>query len=110
MNELSTAVQRRLEVPLLIAAVLTVPMVAIHESEPGGALEVIAAVLNWVTWLAFAFELVVMLAVVPDRRTWLRRNPFDLIIVVLTPPVLPPGLQGLRVLRVLRLLPLLRLT
>jgi voltage-gated potassium channel len=50
-----------------------------------------------------------MLAVVPDRRAWLRHNPLDLIIVVLTPPILPPGLQGLRVLRVLRLLRLLRL-
>jgi voltage-gated potassium channel len=110
MNELSTSVQRTLEIPLMVAAALTVPMVAITESHPGGALEAIADILNWVTWLAFAFELVVMLAVVPDRRAWLRRNPIDLIIVVFTPPVLPPGLQGLRVLRLLRLLPLLRLT
>jgi voltage-gated potassium channel len=45
-----------------------------------------------------------MLAVVPDRGAWLRRNPLDLFLVVFTPPVLPPGLQGLRVLRLLRLL------
>ena len=109
MNELSTSVQRRLEIPMSIAAALTLPMVAITESHVGGALHTVAVILNWVTWLAFAFELVVMLAVVPDRGEWLRRNPLDLILVVFTPPVLPPGLQGLRVLRLLRLLRLLPL-
>ena len=108
MDELSTSVQRRLEVPMAIAAALTVPMVAITESHPGGALETFADILNWATWLAFLFELVVMLAIVPDRALWLRRNPLDLVLVVFTPPLLPPGLQGLRVLRLLRLLRLRR--
>jgi voltage-gated potassium channel len=110
MDERSMSVERRLEIPLMIAAALTLPMVIITESHPGGALEQIADILNWVTWLAFAFELVVMLAVVPDRKAWLRRHPLDIVIVVLTPPILPPGLQGLRVLRLLRLLRLLQLT
>lgn len=110
MDARSTRVAERLDTPLLIAAALTLPMVAITESEPGGALEAIAHILNWVTWTAFLVELVVMLAVVPDRRAWLRHNPLDLIIVVLTPPILPPGLQGLRVLRILRLLRLARVT
>jgi voltage-gated potassium channel len=51
----------------------------------------------------------VMLSVVPNRRKWLRHHPLDLFLVVFTPPVLPPGLQGLRVLRLLRLTRLLRL-
>jgi len=37
---------------------------------PGGALETVAVVLNWVTWLAFLVELVIMLSVVPDRKAW----------------------------------------
>jgi voltage-gated potassium channel len=65
--------------------------------------------LNWVTWLAFAFELVVMLSVVPDWRRWLREHPLDVAIVLLTPPLLPAALQSLRVFRLLRLLRLLRL-
>jgi voltage-gated potassium channel len=109
MDARSTRVAEILNTPMLIAAALTLPMVAITESHPGGALEDIAVILNWVTWTAFAIELVVMLAVVPERLTWIRHHPLDLIIVVLTPPVLPPGLQGLRVLRMLRLLRLLRL-
>jgi voltage-gated potassium channel len=109
MDARSTRVAERLNTPMLVAAALTLPMVAITESHPGGLLEDVAVVLNWVTWLAFAVELVVMLAVVPDRRLWLRHHPLNLIVVVFTPPVLPAGLQGLRVLRMLRLLRLLRL-
>jgi voltage-gated potassium channel len=109
MDARSTRVAEALNTPMLIAAALTLPMVAISESHPGGALQDVAHVLNWVTWSAFALELVVMLAVVPDRREWLRHHPLDPFIVVFTPPILPAGLQSLRVLRLLRLTRLLRL-
>jgi len=109
MDARSTRVAERLNTPMLIAAALTLPMVAISESHPGGTLEDVARLLNWVTWVAFLIELVVMLAVVPNRRQWLRHHPLDAIIVLFTPPVLPPGLQSLRVLRLLRLVRLLRL-
>lgn len=109
MDARSTRVAEILNTPMLIAAALTLPMVAISESHPGGALEDVARALNWITWTAFAIELVVMLAVVPNRRKWLRHHPLDPFIVVFTPPILPAGLQGLRVLRLLRLTRLLRL-
>jgi voltage-gated potassium channel len=109
MDERSTRIRERLNTPMLIAAALTLPAVAIMESKPGGTLEDTAIVLNWVTWLAFVIELGVMLSVVPDKKAYLRRHPLDVVIVLLTPPVLPAGLQGLRVLRMLRLLRLLRL-
>lgn len=109
MDARSTRVAEVLNTPMLIAASLTIPTVAIGESHPGGWLEAVAIALNWITWLAFATELVTMLAVVPNRRAWLRHNPLDLVIVVFTPPVLPAGLQSLRVLRLLRLLRLARL-
>ncbi len=109
MDARSTRVAERLNTPMLIAAALTLPMVAISESHPGGVLEDVARVLNWVTWTAFAIELVVMLAVVPNRRAWLRHHPLDPFLVIFTPPILPAGLQGLRVLRLLRLTRLLRL-
>ncbi len=69
----------------------------------------IAGVLNWAIWIAFAVELVVMLAVVPDKWRWLRSHPLEVVIVLLTPPFVPSSLQALRALRVLRLLRLLRL-
>src|SRR6201995_3798123 len=96
MDARSTGVAEKLSTPMLIAAALVLPSVALSESRPGGALETIAIILNWVTWTAFLIELLVMLAVVPDRRTWLRHNPLDLFLVVFTPPVLTHGLKGLR--------------
>ncbi|HZE00579.1 MAG TPA: hypothetical protein VE155_02255, partial [Pseudonocardiaceae bacterium] len=84
MDERSTRVAETLNTPMLIAAALTLPMVAISESHPGGGLESVAHVLNWVTWVAFLIELVVMLAVVPDRRLWLRHHPLDPFIVIFT--------------------------
>ena len=94
MDARSTRVAEILNTPMLIAAALTLPMVAITESKPGGTLESVAIVLNWATWVAFAIELVTMLIVVPDRRTWLRHNPLSPVIVILTPPLLPAGLQS----------------
>ncbi len=109
MNARAIKWRERLNTPMLIAAALTLPTVAITESKPGGTLEDVAIVLNWITWIAFLVELVVMLSVVPNRWAWVRRHPLDVIIVFLTPPVLPAGLQSLRVLRLLRLLRLFRL-
>lgn len=98
-----------MQTPLMIAAALTIPSVALTEAHVGGTLETIAGFLNWAIWIAFAIELVVMLALVPDRKKYLRHHPVELIVVLLTPPLLPPGLQSLRVIRLLRLLRLLKL-
>jgi voltage-gated potassium channel len=108
MDARSTRVAEALNTPMMIAAALTIPTVAISEAHPSGWLKTVAVTLNWITWVAFTIELGVMLAVVPSRRVWLRHHPLDLVIVFLTPPVLPPGLQSLRALRLLRLLRLLR--
>lgn len=101
--------ERIMNTPLMIAAALTLPSVALSETHVGGTLEVIAQILNWGTWIAFAIEFVVMLILVPDRKKYLRHHPVEIIVVFLTPPVLPPGLQALRVIRLLRLLRLLKL-
>jgi hypothetical protein len=50
-----------------------------------------------------------MLAVVRDRRRWLREHPVEVISTVFTPPFLPTSLAAARVLRLFRLLRLLRL-
>ncbi|HNC15268.1 MAG TPA: potassium channel family protein [Solirubrobacterales bacterium] len=101
--------ERIMNGPLMVAAALTLPSVALTEAHMGGPLEVIAQILNWGTWIAFAIEFVVMLALVPDRGKYLRHHPVEIIVVFLTPPVLPPSLQSLRAIRLLRLLRLLKL-
>lgn len=96
--------QRRLEWPLLVAALLTVPAIAIEQSDAGEPWDTLAVVLNWTIWLAFLGEAVLMLRVVDDRWKWIRDHPLEVAIVLLTPPFLPASLQAARVFRLLRLL------
>lgn len=93
---------------MLVAAGLVVPLLLLQRetSEPWAT---VATVLNWGTWLAFVVELVVMMAVVPDRRAWIRAHPLEVLVTLLTPPVLPAGLAAARALRLLRVFRLLRL-
>jgi len=109
VDERSRRIAKRFEVPMLIAALLVIPVIVVEQSDVGEPWRTIAGVLNWAIWIAFAVELVVMLAVVPDKWRWLRSHPLEVVIVLLTPPFLPSSLQALRALRVLRLLRLLRL-
>jgi voltage-gated potassium channel len=108
MDYRSKRIAKRFEWPVLIAALLVIPVIVIEESDVGQRWTTLAEVLNWAIWLAFALELIVMLAVVPSKATWLRENPLEVAIVVLTPPFLPAALQALRAFRLLRLLRLIR--
>lgn len=101
--------QARLEAPLLVASLLTIPAIAIEESSLTGAWDTFAVVLDWLIWLAFLLEAVVMLSLVSNRGRWLREHPLDVAILVLTPPFLPAALQAARVFRLLRVLRLLKL-
>jgi voltage-gated potassium channel len=107
MDERSEQIAARLEPPLLFAALLTIPALVIEGSSAGSDAQTVAAVLNWIIWLAFTAEAVVMLAVVPDRRAWIRGHLLEIAIVVLTPPFGPAALQSARALRLLRLLRLM---
>jgi hypothetical protein len=108
VNERAARAERRLELPVLVAALLVVPVIVIEESSLGQPWDTIGVALNWASWLTFLAEAVVMLSVVPDRRAWLRRHPIEVAVVVLTPPFLA-ALAPVRLLRVLRLLRLVRL-
>jgi voltage-gated potassium channel len=109
VDERSEQIARRFDIPMLVAALLVVPVVAVEQSSLGEPWRTLAAVLNWAIWLAFASEVVVMLAVVPQKWKWVREHPLEVFIVVATPPFVPTGLAGARALRLLRLVRLLRL-
>jgi voltage-gated potassium channel len=109
MDERSDRLAQRFETPLLIAAVLTIPVTILQLLPPPDPWRTLADVLNWAIWLTFLADVVVMLAVVPSRRRWLRQNPIDVAIVLFTCPVLAAVIQSARVLRLVRLLRFLRL-
>lgn len=58
---------RRFEVPVLIAALLVIPVIVIEESNVGDTWKTLGAILNWAIWITFALEVVVLLAVVPSK-------------------------------------------
>jgi voltage-gated potassium channel len=101
-------IQDRFEWPVVVAALLTIPILVIQESDFGETWGTVATVLNWVTWLTFFGEAVVMLAVVPDRHKWLRHHLLDVAVVVLTPPFAPQAWQNGRLFRLVRLLRVFR--
>jgi voltage-gated potassium channel len=107
VNERAERIEQRFEIPILVAALLVIPVIAIEQSSLGEPWPTIATVANWLIWGAFLAEVVVLLSVVSDRWRWIREHPLDLAIVILTPPFLPASLQALRVFRLLRLLRLL---
>jgi voltage-gated potassium channel len=84
MDERSRLIAERFELPMIIAALLVIPVIVIEESPVGEPWDTIAAVLNWLIWLAFLTEAVAMLAVVPDRWRWLREHPVEVVVVVAT--------------------------
>ena len=91
----------------MFAVVLVIPIIVAEQSDAGEPWATLAGVGNWLVWLLFLAEVVVMLAVVPDRGRWLREHPLEVAIVVLTPPFLPASMQALRVFRLLRVLRLI---
>ncbi len=101
-------VQERFEWPVVVAALLTVPLLVVQESDLGDPWTTLATIFNWVTWTVFLAEAVVMLAIVPDRRRWLLRHLVDVAVVVVTPPFAPAGWQSGRLFRLVRLLRLVR--
>jgi voltage-gated potassium channel len=108
VDQRSERIQRAFEWPVVIAALLTIPILVIDESHLGQPWQAIGTVLNWGTWFTFAVEVGVMLWVVPRKRTWLRMHLLDVAITVLTPPFAPTAWQAGRIFRLFRFLRLLR--
>jgi voltage-gated potassium channel len=109
VDERSERIAQRFQWPMIVAALLVIPVIWIEAAEPGEPLETIGQFLNWLTWLAFLTELVVMVYVSPRPTEWVRRHPLDAIVVVLSPPFIPGSLAALRLLRLGRVLRLARL-
>ena len=101
--------QERLEWPVMIAALSTIPVILVQDSDLGQPWDAVALVLNWAAWLMFVGEATIMLSIVPDRARWLRHHVIDIAVVILTPPFAPAAWQSGRLFRLIRLLRLVRL-
>src|SRR3954451_854728 len=105
MNARAQAAERAFTVPVMVAALLVIPLLVLDSRDLGGAWPTVLSVANWAIWLTFVAEAVVLLWLVDRRWAWLPDHPLDLAIILVSFPPLPTS--GL--IRLLRLLRLLRL-
>ncbi len=94
---------------VFVAALMVIPSLVIEFASTSAAWTGVGEVLNWVSWSVFLLEIVVMLAVVEDRRRWLREHRLDVVITVVTFPLLAGLFALLRLFRLARLASVLRL-
>lgn len=93
--------EKRLKTPVLVAATAVLPLVALGLSQPTGAWHAVESAGHWAVWLTFVFEVVIMLTVVDDRRAWMRGHTFELLVVVVSSPLVPLALSVAPALRLL---------
>jgi CsoR family transcriptional regulator, copper-sensing transcriptional repressor len=93
--------EARLRPFVLAAALAVIPLVALSLAHPKGLTHDLEVIGHWLVWLVFAVEVVVMLAVVDDRRAWLAGHQFEVLVVVLASPLLPLAVAFVPALRVL---------
>ena len=103
MDERALRWERRFEWPMVVAALLVIPLLVIEDSNFGEPWDTVGVLLNWGTWLAFAVELVVMAYVSPKPWEWIKRNPWDVAATLLSPPFIPGSLAAARLFRLFRL-------
>lgn len=103
------AVARRwFEAPVLGAALLVIPVVFIEEYSNAGWPLTAAGVANWLIWAAFVTEFAVVIFLAENRVVYARKAWLDLLIIVISFPVLPELLALSRLVRLARLSRLLR--
>ena len=99
--------EKLLDVPLAIATLAVAPALLFLIAAHGTALEPVAIVIDGLIWLAFLTEVAIVMVLSHNRRRWLVEHPLEIMIVVLTPPMMPPAFHLLRLMRLLRVLRLL---
>lgn len=103
LTERAAAVRRRFEVPVLVAALLVVPVIFIEEQVASPAWQQTAVWANWLIWIVFFAEYVTVLALTDRRWAYTRKAWLDVFIIVSSFPGLPTVLAATRLLRLLRL-------
>jgi voltage-gated potassium channel len=94
-----------LEILVMVAAMATIPVVVLEERGMGSQWTDLA---NWVIWFCFLIALFVGTLQSENRLAHLRRHPIDVLVVILSFPMLPELLALSRMARFTRLLRVVR--
>lgn len=97
---------RILEVAVVAGALATIPLTLLGEANPVPSWVGIA---DWLVWAVFFAEYFVMVLSATEPSKYVKRNPLDLAVIVLSYPQLPVLFGLFRLARLARILRLLRL-
>jgi voltage-gated potassium channel len=100
------AILLRLEVVVILAALLSVPLTIVEINGQNGTAFQVA---DWIIWSVFAVEYALALALAEDRRRFVLSAWLSLLVVVISFPLLPALFDLARLARIARLLRLIRL-
>lgn len=98
------AIESRLRALMITATLLVIPDLVLEEQPLRGSWHLAAQMGDWLIWLVFLGEFGAIMPFATDWRSWLRRSPLAVSMLILTPPFAPAAVQGLRAFRLLRLL------
>jgi hypothetical protein len=105
-NSRRERIEQWLEGLVILAALATIP---VTYAQAQGSQSWLVSVGDWVIWVIFALEFVVLYQFAVDKRSYLRGNLLSIFIVVVSFPLLPNLLALARLIRLIRLVRVLRL-
>jgi voltage-gated potassium channel len=93
------------EASVIIAAIATIPVIIVQR---GGTPPTWVLIADWAIWLVFAGALALGTYYAEDRKVYLRNQPIDIAVVVLSFPLLPSLLALTRLIRMVRFIRVIR--
>jgi voltage-gated potassium channel len=96
----------RLEIAVILAALLSLPLTIVEINGQQGVSFLVA---DWIIWSAFVAEYLLALGLADNRPRFVRSAWLSLLVVLISFPLLPSVLAVVRLARVIRLLRLVRL-
>ncbi len=88
LSSRAVAVNRRIEIPVLVVALAVFPMLALEMAVAEGRLTVMALILEWLIWGALSLELTLIMILTDRRFAYLRKAwLYMLVVVVAFPPL-----------------------
>lgn len=118
-NELAIKIEKKIDAPMILLALLIIPVVVI-ELEIVSTNEYLVSCATKIDdgiWFAFLLEYLVLISLYDDKIGYTKRSWLNLIILLLSPPLICPegfalirSLRSLRALRLFRALRFLRIT
>lgn len=109
LNERAAKARQCFEIPVLVAALLVVPVVYIEEQVGSSAWQQAAQWTNWAIWGIFLAEFVVVVVLADRRWAYTKRAWLDVFIIASSFPMLASALAYTRLLRLARLTRVLRI-